>query len=129
MDRVRVVIVDDGAEAREGLRSILASQPDIDVVGVADGAEATALIEELQPDLVLVDAQMPAMGGAEATRLIKRSAPRARVMVLAVHANDAELALESGADGTLMKDSPRQELLEAVRRIAGAGDPGSAVDS
>ena len=88
-----------------------------------------ALVQELNPDLVLLDAQTPDVEGVPATRLIKRNSPHVKVIALAVHASHAELALESGADFCLMKDSPRQELLEAVRAIAGAGDPGSSADS
>ncbi len=119
MDRVKVLIVDDSPEAREGLRSILASQPDIDVVAVAaNGFEATALAEELQPDLVLVDAQMPEMDGAEATRSIKRCCPLVKVLFMTVHDRHIDEGIAAGADWCLMKDCTRQELLHAVRELA-----------
>ena len=123
MDRVRVLIVDDSPQARDGLRSILASQPDIDVVAVAaSGLEATALAEELQPDLVLVDAQMPEMDGAEATRSIKRCCPLAKVLFMTVHDRHIDEGIAAGADRCLMKDCTRQELLRAVRELAADAD-------
>ena len=123
MDRVRVLIVDDSPEAREGLRSILASQPDIDVAGVAgNGQEAVLMIEQLSPDVALVDAQMPGMDGAATTRLIKQHAPRVKVLFLTVHADYVDDAIAAGADLTLMKDSGRRELAEAVRSLAAQAD-------
>ena len=123
MHRVRVLIVDDSPEAREGLQSILASQPDMDVVAVAaSGFEAIALAEELQPDLVLVDAQMPEMDGAEATRSIKRCCPLAKVLFMTVHDRHIDEGIAAGADRCLMKDCTRQELLRAVRELADDAD-------
>ena len=123
VDRVRVLIVDDSPQARDGLRSILASQPDIDVVAVAaSGLQAIALAEELQPDLMLVDAQMPEMGGAEATRSIKRCCPLVKVLFMAVHDRHIDEGIAAGADRCLMKDCTRQELLHAVRELAAGAD-------
>lgn len=124
MDRIRVLIVDDSPQARDGLRSILASQPDIDVVGVADGGpEATTLAGELQPDLMLMDAQMPGIDGAEATRAVKRCCPLVKVLFMAVHDRHIDEGIAAGADRCLMKDCTRQELLEAVRELT-AGPAG-----
>lgn len=123
VSRIRVLIIDDSPEARDALASILGSDPEIEIVGLAvDARGGMALVRELHPDLVLIDAQLPDAGSAEATRLIKRDFQNVRVIVLAVHASHAELALESGADRCLMKDSPRQELLETVRELAAGAD-------
>ncbi len=108
----------DSPEAREGLRSILESQPDIEAVGVAaSGKDGTAMVGSLHPDVVLVDAQMPGIDGAESTRRIKRLLPDAAVIVLAVHSAYIEEAIVSGADRALPKDSGRRVLLEAVRGV------------
>ena len=121
--RVRVLIVDDSPQARDGLRSILVSQPDIEVAAVAaSGFEATALAQELQPDLVLVDAQMPEMDGAEATRSIKRCCPRVKVLFMTVHDRHIDEGIAAGADRCLMKDCTRQELLRAVRELTADDD-------
>ena len=121
--RVRVLIVDDSPQARDGLRSILVSQPDIEVAAAAaSGFEATALAQELQPDLVLVDAQMPEMDGAEATRSIKRCCPRVKVLFMTVHDRHIDEGIAAGADRCLMKDCTRQELLRAVRELTADDD-------
>ena len=119
MDRIRVLIADDSRQARDGLRSILDADPDIDVVAVAaTGFEAVAMAEELQPHLVLMDAQMPEIGGAQATRSIKRCCPLVKVLFMAVHDRHIDEGIAAGADRCLMKDCTRQELLHAVRELA-----------
>jgi DNA-binding NarL/FixJ family response regulator len=124
VDRIRVVIVDDSPQARDGLRSILGSQPDVEVAAVATGGlEAIALAEEIQPDLVLVDAQMPGMDGAEATQSIKRCCPLVKVLFMTVHDRHIDEGIAAGADRCLMKDCTRQELLRAVRELAAGTDP------
>lgn len=123
VDRVRVLIVDDSSQARDGLKSILASQPDMEVVEVAaNGTEAIALTQQLQPDLVLVDAQMPEMDGAEATQAIKRCCPLVKVLFLTVHARHIDDGIAAGADRCLMKDATRQELLRTIRELAAVSD-------
>ena len=123
MDRIRVLIVDDSPQARDGLRSILGSQTDIEVTAVAaSGLEAIALAEELQPDLVLVDAQMPEMDGAETTRSIKRCCPLVKVLFMTVHDHHMDEGIAAGADRCLMKDCTRQELLRTVRELAAGAD-------
>lgn len=118
MDKIRVLIVDDSSVVRDGLQSILGADPNIEVVGhAADGLEAIVQAEQLQPGVILMDAQMPEMDGVEATRRIKERSPNIKVLVLTVHTTYIQAALAAGADGYLMKDSGRQELLQAIRNL------------
>ncbi|MCH8062348.1 MAG: response regulator transcription factor [Chloroflexi bacterium] len=116
---VTVLIVDDSLAISHSLRSILGSHGDIEVIGVAsDGEEAVARAVEHRPDVVLMDAQMPGMNGVEATRIVKRRVPETKVLFMAVHASHIDDALEAGADGFMMKDATRQELLLNIRKLA-----------
>ena len=118
--KITVMIADDSPVATNGLRSILRRHPDIEVVAEADGGlEALRLAEESRPNVVLMDAQMPGMDGVEATRRLKGSFPDIKVLFMAVHGTHIDAAIEAGADGYLMKDSGAQELLEAIRKLAG----------
>ncbi|GAB3706085.1 response regulator transcription factor [Amycolatopsis oliviviridis] len=117
---IRVVIADDQALVRTGLRMILDNAEDIDVVGEAgDGAEAVTLVAELDPDIVLMDIRMPEMDGVEATAAIA-AAHRARVLVLTTFDLDEYVyaALQAGASGFLLKDALAPDLLAGVRVVA-----------
>ncbi|MGY6656718.1 response regulator [Amycolatopsis sp. TRM77291] len=117
---IRVVIADDQALVRTGLRMILDNADDIDVVGEAgDGAEAVALVADLDPDVVLMDIRMPEMDGVEATAAIA-AAHRARVLVLTTFDLDEYVyaALHAGASGFLLKDALAPDLLAGVRVVA-----------
>ena len=117
--QVRVLIVDDSGVIRDGLRGILRHQPDISVVGEAvDGRDALDKVVQLDPDVILMDAQMPHMDGIEATRFIKRREPGRRVLFLTVHTSYAEEAQKAGADAFLLKDCRREELVETIRGLA-----------
>ncbi len=121
MKRLRLLLVDDQAMFREGLRLILDQQPDFDVVGEAgDGVAALEAVARLEPDVVLMDLRMPGIGGAEATRRIKVSAPLVRVIVLTTFEEDEEVfsALRAGAVGFLLKDAGSAKLGEAIRLAA-----------
>ncbi len=119
--KIRVLIVDDHPVVRAGLKDILSGEPDIEVVGEAgDGSEALALIERLGPDVALMDLRMPGVDGVEAIAGILKDHPRTHVLVLTTYDSDADIlrAVEAGATGYLLKDTPRDELYDAVRATA-----------
>jgi two-component system NarL family response regulator len=122
--RIRVMIADDHAIVREGLASLLASRPEIDVVGEAqDGEAALTLHRRLAPDVTLMDLRMPGLGGAAVIRALRRDNPRARFIVLTTYDTDEEIyqALEAGAQGYLLKGVPVAELVEAIRTVHAGG--------
>jgi DNA-binding NarL/FixJ family response regulator len=119
--RIRILIVDDHPIVRSGIASVLASQPDFEVVGeAANGEEAIRQAGELAPDLVLMDLRMPVRNGVDATAEIVRMQPNTRVVVLTTYASDGEVirAIEAGAVGYLLKDVPHDELFRALRAVA-----------
>ena len=121
---IRVLIADDQALLRGGLRMILDAQDDLDVVGEAiDGRDAVEQVHRLQPDVVVMDVRMPSMDGIEATRQLSALVPAARVLILTMFELDEYVfeALRAGASGFLLKDRPPEELVAAVRVVA-AGD-------
>lgn len=119
---IRVVVADDQALVRAGLRMILQAQPDIEVVGEAeDGAQAVTITREHDPDVVLMDIRMPGVDGLEATqRLLHDSPPRPNILMLTTFDTDEYVyrALRAGASGFLLKTAPPARLIEAVRTIA-----------
>ena len=119
---VRVLVVDDHPVVRSGLVGLLAAEPDLEVVGEAgDGVQAVALAAELAPDVVLMDLRMPVLDGVGATTAILGAGGRApRVVVLTTYETDADIlrAVEAGATGYLLKDTPRDELVAGVRAAA-----------
>jgi DNA-binding NarL/FixJ family response regulator len=118
---LRVLIADDQALVRGGFRMILEAKEDMEVVGEAgDGAEAVAIVERMQPDVVLMDVRMPRVDGIEATRRIAASGSSARIVILTTYDVDEYVfsALRAGASGFLLKDVRPAELTEAVRVIA-----------
>ena len=120
-ETIRLVIADDHPVVRDGLRAMLDTQPNIEVVGEAGtGAEALSLVRSLRPDLVLMDLQMPELDGASATRRIKAEHKDVQVLVLITYDTDADIsrAVEAGATGYLLKDARREEVFNAVRLAA-----------
>ena len=121
---IRVLIADDHAVVRQGLRTFLDLQEDIEVIGEAgDGEEALALVEQLAPDVVLIDLVMPRVDGIEALRRLRERAPAVRAIVLSSFVDDDRLfpAVRAGAAGYLLKDVQPQELVEAIRTVHGGG--------
>ena len=132
---IRLLIADDQALVRGALGALLELEADLTVIGMAsDGAEALRLAEELRPDVCLMDVQMPGMDGVEATRRIREASPQTRILVVTTFARPGYLrsALDAGASGFIVKDTPAEQLAEAVRRVhAGLRvlDPVLAADS
>lgn len=123
---IRVLIADDHPALREGLRAILATQPDIAVVGEATtGQEAVARATALHPDVVLMDLEMPGIGGVEATRRIRERLPDTRVVVFTAFDGDQRVvgAIAAGAQGYLLKGASRAEIFAAVRAAHQGGMP------
>jgi DNA-binding NarL/FixJ family response regulator len=117
-EKIRVLIVDDHPVVRDGLRGVIDGQPDMHVVGEAGhGAEALVRVDAEPVDVVLMDLRMPTIGGVEAIEQLRRTAPSVRVLVLTTFDTDRDVlpAIEAGATGYLLKDTPRDELLRAVR--------------
>jgi DNA-binding NarL/FixJ family response regulator len=121
VSRVRVLLVDDDALVRAGLRMILSSADDVEVVGeVDDGAQAVAAVREQHPDVVLMDIRMAQMDGITATAALRRLPSPPQVIVLTTFQADQQVisALKAGASGFLVKDTPPTEIISAVRRVA-----------
>jgi len=127
MGAIRIVIADDHPIFRAGLQGLLSAQEDFEVVGeAANGREAIAVVRHAAPDVLLVDLQMPELDGVGAIREIRAVAPGTRILVLTTYDSDADIlrAVEAGATGYLLKDTPREELFKAIRdRGAGPGGP------
>ncbi len=118
----QVVICDDHAIFREGIKQVLAANPRLEVVGeAATGVEALALIKRLKPELVITDITMPEMSGIDLTREVARELPRTRVVILSVHSRKTFImeALKAGARGYVLKDSAGEKLLDAVEAVLG----------
>ena len=121
MRPIRLLIADDHPVVRDGLRAMLATQPDMELVGeAATGTEAVAHARALRPDVVLMDLQMPDLDGPGAIATLREQAPEVRVLVLTTYGTDADItrAVEAGATGYLLKDAPREQLFGAIRAAA-----------
>jgi DNA-binding NarL/FixJ family response regulator len=118
---IRVVIVDDHPLMREGMRALVATVPDVEIVGeAADGEAARREVQLTTPDVVVMDLYMPGMNGVEATRAILRAVPATRVLVLTMFEDDDSVfaAMRAGASGYLVKGAHQDEILRAVRSVA-----------
>jgi DNA-binding NarL/FixJ family response regulator len=123
---IKVLICDDQDLVCEGLKGILSTDPELKLIGVAkDGAEALEMIPACQPDVVLMDLKMPVMNGVQATRQIRREYPGIEVLVLTTYDADEWVfdAIRAGARGYLLKDTPRQRLLAAIKEAAAGKTP------
>jgi len=124
--QIRILISDDHPVVRTGLRGMINGEPDFEVVGEAEnGKEAVAMTGELRPQVVLMDLRMPEMDGVTAIGHIKAEQPEVQVLVLTTYESDADIlrAIETGATGYLLKDTPREELFEAIRLVARGESP------
>ena len=123
---VRILVTDDHPVVRAGLSGMLSGEPDFEVVGEAqNGKEAVAFVRERKPDVVLMDLRMPEMDGVTATQHIKSNYPDVHILVLTTYESDADIlrAIETGATGYLLKDTPREELFGAIRMVAQGQSP------
>jgi DNA-binding NarL/FixJ family response regulator len=119
-EKGRIVIAEDHTILREGLRALISSQEDLEVVGEAgDGREAVRQVEGLTPDLILMDLSMPKMNGVEAIREIRKRIPQTRILALTVHKTEEFIleVLQAGADGYIPKDASSNELMMAIRSV------------
>lgn len=124
MSKIRVAIADDHAILREGIRALLLSDDDVEVVGEAsDGAEAIALAERARPDVLVMDIAMPGLGGLEAAAMIRKANPDVRILVLSQYDNPEYVRrfLRLGASGYVLKRAAGTELLSAIRAVARGG--------
>ncbi|WP_206422678.1 response regulator [Nocardioides pantholopis] len=118
---IRIVVADDHPVVRDGIRSMLGAVADFEVVGeAASGPEAVARVRETDPDVVVMDLRMPGGGGVDAVRALRAQGSRAAVLVLTTYDTDADTvaAIEAGATGYLLKDTPAERIFEAVRATA-----------
>jgi DNA-binding NarL/FixJ family response regulator len=122
--RIRILIADDHAVVRDGLAAIVGLQADMEVVGEAsNGEEACALFTRMNPDVLLLDLRMPRMDGLETVKAIREERADARIIILTTYSGEEDIfrTLKAGAKGYLLKDAPRQQILEAIRAVH-AGD-------
>jgi len=120
MSMMTIVLADDHHVVRQGLRTLLESEPDFRVVGEAgDGLEAVQLVERLQPDVLVLDLMMPSLDGLEVTRQVSQRSPQTRVVILSMHSSEAYVleALRHGAAGYVLKASSAADLIKAVREV------------
>ena len=122
MESLRILIADDHPLFRKGMRALLSTLPDLEVIGEATtGEEVVALAEALQPDVILMDLQMPGGNGIAATRHILETSPHIRILVITLFEDDESVftALRAGARGYVLKDTDEQEMLRAIRAVGG----------
>ncbi|HXC39765.1 MAG TPA: response regulator transcription factor [Burkholderiales bacterium] len=117
--KIKVLLVDDHATVREGLRTMLGNEPDMEVDSAEDGRDALKLARELKPDVVVMDVTMPRLNGIDATAQLKRALPHANVIVLSMHdsVEVVQRAFEAGASGYLLKESTGWEIVDAIRAV------------
>ena len=124
MAKIRVLLTDDHTLFRQGIRTLLAAEPDIEVVGeAASASEAVTMARALRPDVVLMDVGMPGLSSFEATRQIRKNCPETQVVFLTMYDDDDYLAecMEAGASGYLLKDCPAEQLIDAIGEVHRGG--------
>jgi DNA-binding NarL/FixJ family response regulator len=120
MNRVQILLADDHPLVCDGLRALLASQPDLEVVGaVSDGRDAIRATRELHPDVLIIDIAMPGLNGIEAAERIHREHPEVRIIMLSMHDSSEHVyrAVKAGASGYLLKESAGREVVDAIRSV------------
>lgn len=118
---IKLMLVDDHAVLRDGLKNILDMESDIEVVGEAiDGDDAINKVANFRPDVILMDINLPGKNGIEATRAIKKTHPEVKILILTMYTHDEYFmsAIREGADGYLLKDAPSQNVIDAIRSVA-----------
>lgn len=121
--KTRVLLVDDHGVFRDGLKAVINSQTDMEVIGeAADGEKALTMTRQLHPDVILMDVKMPVMDGTEATRQILAEMPDMKILALSIYANDEFMAgmLHAGALGYILKGCDSEELSATIRKVAGS---------
>jgi DNA-binding NarL/FixJ family response regulator len=124
MDRIRLLVADDHPMLREGLVAVLGTQPDFEVVGeAADGDEVLRLAKRLDPDVIMLDLEMPGTDGVEALEMLRDANSRARTVVFTAYDTDERIlgSLRAGARGYLLKGASRQEIFGAIRTVQAGG--------
>lgn len=120
MNKIRILLADDHTILRNGIRSLLEDEPDMEVIGEAeDGHNAVKLACQLEPDVVVMDIAMPILNGLEATQQIKNACPQIKVLILTMHDNEEYIrqVLSTGAMGYILKDAAARELMGAIRAV------------
>lgn len=121
MSKIKVLLVDDHTLLRQGLRKLLELEPSLEVVGEGgNGKEALEKAKDLQPDVILLDINMPGMNGVEATSLLKQTQPELKIIILTIHKDDEYIfeAIKAGASGYILKDVETKELIKAIQTAA-----------
>jgi two-component system response regulator NreC len=124
MAKIRVLLVEDHTVVRQGLRRILETDPQVEVIGeVGDGREALEAVQRLAPTVAVVDISLPTLNGIELTRQLSKAAPATKVLILSMHADDPYVrqSLQAGAKGYLLKDADDQDLIRAVTALSAGG--------
>jgi DNA-binding NarL/FixJ family response regulator len=122
--KIRVLIVDDSSSFRMGMRALLEIQPDMEVAGEArSGDEAIESLEQLQPDLILLDMKMPGLTGVEVTRQIKNRWPQMKIVLMTMFADYCSKSINAGVDAFITKGIPPEDVLSVIRGIGRPGSP------
>lgn len=118
---INIILADDHQVVRKGIKSLLGTEPDFNVIGEAgDGLETVKLVEQLEPEVLVLDLMMSGINGLEVTRQLSKKSPQTGIVILSMHSNEAYVleALRSGAKGYIIKESPPDELIRAIREVA-----------
>ncbi|MBN1188638.1 MAG: response regulator transcription factor [Dehalococcoidales bacterium] len=118
---IKIVLSDDHQVVRKGLKALLNAEPEFEIIGEAgDGLDTVKLVEELKPDILVLDLMMPGINGLEVTRQLNKKSPGTGIVVLSMHSNEAYVleALRSGARAYILKESPPEELVRAIREVS-----------